>query len=351
MTDKRTKQQKPPFDYGAEKKKLHALGPQRVYLLRGEEDFLRDSFLRELRALCVEEGTEAFNYHRLEGGPLDQLREAVDAMPFMGERTLIEVRDFDVNKTTSYDPEALKALLADVPEWATIAFVFAPGYAPDNRLGVVKTLKKLAEDIEFRSPAENVLRQWIAREVRACGKVIGGGTADYLIWICGERMSTLLPEINKICGAAAGDEITRADIDAVAKKAPETTIFQLTDALGAKEYDKAASLLADLLADKDEPPQKQIYMVSEQFRRLYAVKVAQDFGRQESYITDCIPELAGKSYFIRKLRNTAQNFSRARLARAVRMCAACDFGMKSGGGPEPEDQMKELVLKLALDRL
>lgn len=354
MTDKRTKKdQRPPFDYGAEKKKLYSLGPQRIYLLRGEEDFLRDSFLRELRTLCVEEGTEAFNYHRLEGGSLDMgvLREAVDAMPFMGERTLVEVRDFDVNKTSAYDPKALKALIADVPEWATIAFVFAPGYAPDNRLGVVKALKKSAEDIEFRSPAENVLRQWIAREVRACGKVIGSGTADYLIWICGERMNVLLPEINKICGAASGDEITRADIDAVARKAPETTIFQLTDALGAKEFDKAASLLADLLADKDEPPQKQIYMVSEQFRRLYVAKIAQEFGKPESYIADCIPEIGGKSYFIRKLQNTARNFSRARLARAVRLCAECDFGMKSSGGPEPEEQMKELVLKLALDRV
>ena len=54
---------------------------------------------------------------------------------------------------------------------------------------------------------------------------------------------------------------------------PETTIFNLTDALGAKQYDKAASLLADLLADKDEPPEKQIILISEQFRRLYAARI------------------------------------------------------------------------------
>lgn len=352
MADRKTKKdQKPPFDYGAEKKKLLSQGPQRVYILRGEEDFLRDSFLRELRALCVEEGTEAFNYHRMEGGlpDMNELREAINAMPFMGERTMVEVRDFDVNKVSAYDSDALREMLADVPDWVTVAFVFAPNYAPDNRLGVVKAMKKTAVDIEFRSPAENVLRQWIVREVRGNGRTISAGTAEYLVFICGERMNVLRPEIIKICGAAAGEEITRADIDAVARKSPETTIFQLTDALGAKKYDQAAQMLGDLLADRDEPPQKQIYMVSEQFRRLYVAKIAQECGKPESFISDCIPELAGKTWFIRRIRDTARNFSRARLARAVRLCAECDFGMKSSGGPEPAEQMKELLLRLAMD--
>ena len=136
------KKEKPPFRYSDERKRLLADGPARAYMLRGEEDFLRDSFLAELRALCVEEGTEAFNYHRLTGAALDlpALAEAVEAMPFMGERTLVEVRDFDINKTGDYDPDALKALVSDIPEWATVAFVFPPGYAPDTRLKAAKAI-------------------------------------------------------------------------------------------------------------------------------------------------------------------------------------------------------------------
>lgn len=345
------KAEKKPFNYSEELKKLRADGPQRVYILRGEEDFLRDSYLGELRTLCVEEGTEAFNYHRLEGGAdMAALRESVEAMPFMGEHTLTEVRDFDVNKTSAYDPEDLKALVSDVPEWATVAFVFAPGYGPDNRLGVVKALKKAGVDLEFTAPRETELIRWVMRRAESQGKRIDGGTASYLTWVCGTRMNALIPEITKICGAAKGEDITRADIDAVAKRAAETTIFNLTDALGAKDFNKAAALLADLLADKDEPPQKQIYMVSEQFRRLYVAKIAEEFRKPDSYITDCVPELTGRSYPISLLKRTCKSFSRARLARAVRLCAECDFGMKSSGGPEPEEQMKELVLKLALDR-
>ena len=344
------KAEKKAFDYSGELKRLREEGPQRLYLFRGEEDFLRDSFLKELRAQCLEEGTEAFNYHRIQGAVLDmpQLLESVEAMPFMGERTLTEVRDFDINKTSAYDPEALKNLVADLPEWATVVFVFAPGYAPDNRLAAVKAIKKYGRDIEFTSPREAELTRWVIRRVEGLGKRIDAGTANYLIWICGSRMNTLIPEILKITGVAAGEEITRRDIDAVAKKAPETTIFDLIDALGGKNYEKAASLLADLLADRDEPPQKQIAMVSEQFRRLYVARVARDFHKDDSYITDCIPELTGRAYPVNLLKQACRNYSRARLARAIHLCAECDYGMKSSG-PEPAELMKELILRLAID--
>ncbi len=345
------KTEKKSFNYGEELKKLRSEGPGNLYILRGEEDYLRDSFLRELRALCVDEGTEAFNYHRIHGSSIDmtELAEAVDAMPFMGEHTFTEVRDFDINRTSGYDPEALKNWIADIPEWATVAFVFSPGYAPDSRLAAVKALKKAGIDLEFTSPREAELIRWVVRRAQDQGKRIDGSTANYLIWVCGARMNSLIPEITKIAGAAGGDEITRADIDAVAKRAPETTIFHLTDALGAGKYDKAASLLADLLADRDEPPQRQIAMVSEQFRRLYVARVAADNGLPESYITDCVPELTGRSYPLSLLKRTCRNFSGARLRRAVRLCVECDYGMKSVG-PDPAELMKELILKLAMDR-
>ncbi|MCD7749413.1 MAG: DNA polymerase III subunit delta [Oscillospiraceae bacterium] len=338
-------------DYGAEIKRLRSEGPARVYILRGEEDYLRDSFLEELKKQCLVPDTETFNHHRLQGQALDmaKLAESVEAMPFMGERTLVEVRDFDVNKTSAYDPERLKSLLSDIPEWATVVFLFGPEYSPDSRLGAVKAMKKAGYDLAFSSPRENELIRWVSRRVEGQGKSIEGADARYLIWVCGARMNTLIPEIIKIAGYAQGEFITKRDIDAVARRAPETTIFNLTDALGSRAYDKAAGLLADLLADRDEPPQKQLAMVSEQFRRLYVARVAADSGRGEDYITSCIPELAGRAYPLRLLKGACKNYSQERLARAVSLCVQCDYRMKDTGG-EPEALMKELLTQLAMDR-
>ena len=321
------------LDYGSEIRKLRAGGPRPVYILWGEEDYLRDSYLAELKKLCLAEGTEAFNYHRLQGPGLD----------------LGEVRDFDVNRTGGYDPEGLKAVLADIPEWATVAFVFSPGYAPDNRLTAVKAMKQAGVDIAFTSPGEAELLRWVVRRVENLGKKIDPATAGHLIWVCGGRMNGLIPEILKITAYAPGDAVRREDIDAVAKKAPETTIFNLTDALGAGDYDGAARLLADLLSNKDETPHGQIAMIGEQFRRLYAARLAVDSGKGERFIAACVPELANQSYRMQMLQKTCRRFSADRLARAVSACARCDYAMKDTGG-EPEALLKELILRLAMDR-
>lgn len=350
-TGGRDRRDKPRMDYNAQLKKLRQEGPRRVYILWGEEDYLRDSYLAELKKLCLAEGTEAFNYHRLQGPvpEMEKLAESTEAMPFMGERTLTEVRDFDASRTSAYDPEALKRLLEDVPEWATVAFVYDPGQEPDGRLAAVKAMKKVGVDLEFTSPGDDALVRWVIRRVKDQDKDIDLATASYLIWVCGARMNALIPEITKVAGYARGASVTKADIDAVAKKAPETTVFDLTNALGARRYDDAAGLLADLLADKDERPQGVIAMVSNQFRQLYIARVALDSGQGDGLITACAPELAGNPKRVAAVKRVAANFSTERLARAVSMCAGCDYAMKDTGGDDAI-LLKQLLLQLALDR-
>ena len=70
----------------------------RVYVFHGEETWLRDFYLDELRKLLVPETFSAFNYHRLDGAGLDvrELSETAEAMPMMSERTLIVVTDWDL---------------------------------------------------------------------------------------------------------------------------------------------------------------------------------------------------------------------------------------------------------------
>ena len=301
--------------------------------------------------MCLAEGTEAFNYHRFQGPGLDvgRLRDSAEAMPFMGERTFIEVRDFEPSRTSGYDPEALKALLEDIPEWATVAFVFSPERDPDGKYGAVKTMRKVGTDLEFTSPGAAELARWIARRAESMDKTIDLSTARYLMEVCGRRMNTLVPGLTKVAGYARERAITCADIDAVAKKAPEATIRKMLLALGGGRYDDAASLMAELLADKDEPPQKQIAAVSNQFRQLYVTRIAMDSGRGGGFITACLPELKGWWGDIDRLKSTAERYTAEQLARAVRLCVQCDYAMKDTGG-DGAALMKELLLRLAMDR-
>ncbi len=342
---------KEQVDYAALKRALEAGEPGRLYMLRGEEDYLRDKYLDILRQKCVPEGLDSFNYRRLQGPKLElrELSEAVESMPFMGERSLVEVRDFDINKTGDYDTVAFAAILADIPDWATLVFVFAPGYAPDGRLGPVKALKKYAVDAEFTAQGENALVKWVVTHFRERGKECDREVAGHLLYVCGTLMNSLLLEIDKVAAHAAGDRISKQDIDDVAQRQPDTVVFDMTDALGLGQYDKAAKMLADLLADRDESVPKLLYMISEQMRRLYAARIA-PAGDKNGYLAECIPELSGRaSFLIPKLIQAANRFSAERLARAVSLCADCELSMRDGGGRSDEDRLKELLVRLAMD--
>ena len=71
-----------------------------AYIFYGEESYLREYYLGELRKKLVPAGFEEFNYHALEGKDttVQALGEMAEAMPMLSERTLLTVTDMDLFK-------------------------------------------------------------------------------------------------------------------------------------------------------------------------------------------------------------------------------------------------------------
>ena len=112
------------FNYAAELRTLKEREPEHLYLLWGPEDYLREQYLTELKKKCLPEGEDDFSYKRLDGPALDtiKLQQAVDAMPFMTEHTLIELRDVDINRLS--DAEGCAKIISDIPDYCTVVFFF-----------------------------------------------------------------------------------------------------------------------------------------------------------------------------------------------------------------------------------
>jgi DNA polymerase-3 subunit delta len=239
-------------DYGAAVSKLKIHGPGRLYLLWGEEDYLRERFLDELRHAVLGENADDFNYKRMEGRGLDlrRLEEAVNAVPFLGDRCLVEVRDFDLNGCRD---EAFPQILEQIPETTTVGLVQDIDNPPDGRLGLVKKLRQQAEALEFTAQGQARLAKWIGQRFAWHGKQIARQDAEYLIFVSGSLMNQLIPEIEKLSNYVNSDAVTRADIDAVAIRLPEARVFELTDALSRRDFDGAARILSELLLSRESP--------------------------------------------------------------------------------------------------
>lgn len=339
------KREKPNFNYNEEVRLLREKGPERLYLLYGPEDYLRERFLDELRNWCVPEANE-FSCKRLDGPAVDlgALAEAVDAMPFFTERTFVEVRDYDLNKCRDADCERLKSIITDIPDYCTLVFVIPAGYELDGRLAAAKALKKEGRAIEFTEQGSGALTDWITNRFKALGKRVARADAEYLIFLSGSRMSGLIPEIEKAAAHAAGGTVERSDIDATANRIPEADVFQMTDLLSQRKFDPAASMLSDLLGKKENHPILLTALIGQQMRRLYTVKVGQAAGRSRADLM----ELCGVRYdFIYdRLSAAAKPYSAERLGEIVKLCAEYDYKMKSTG-LDPLMLIRELFARIA----
>lgn len=328
---KGSKKTKEADGYRQARADLAEKGPERLYLLYGEEDYLLEDFLERLRQRCVEPGTEEFN-HRVLRGPaveLSRLEEAVNALPFFAEHSLVEIRDFDFNKCQDAAAERLKAILADIPASCTVAFAVSPEYELDGRRAAVKTVKKLGRSVYFAPQEDDVLHKWIVRRFAALGKTVGRRETEHLIFLSGQRMNALIPEIEKVAHYAAGEAVTLSDIDAVAHHIPEADAFRMTDALGRRDYEAGAAILQELLQMRTEPPVKLLAAIGGQIRNLYAARLAREEGLGKRWLM----EVTGTrfDFLADKLLQSAAAFDRAALEKAVRACAACDHAMKSTG--------------------
>ena len=336
------KKKEPALNYAAEIKKLKDEGPERLYLLWGEEDYLRDSFLQTLREICVpESGDDDFQVRIFREAQPDpnELRYAIDTLPFFSERSLIEMRDVDYVKA---DSEKLMQVLSDIPDYCTVSFRLNSGEEPNGKSKLVKFLREHGREIRFTVQDQNMLFRWITRRFAFYGKGIEMEAAQRLIYLSGDQMKALIPEIEKIASYAREEKVTVADVNAVANRIAESDIFDLTDAIAERRFNTASGILADLLEQRETSVPAIFSLLSNQFRRLFLANGAHDSNE--------VMELTGLKYefMARRLLNSAHSFRPEQLRHAVDLCAQADYRLKSEGADE-KLLLKESLMRIALE--
>lgn len=318
------------------KKALRAGTPGKLYVFHGEETYLKEHYLGELKKALLPAGLEEFNLHTVAGKECspELLAQRVDCLPMMSERTLVLVTDYDLFSRGEGDREALMALFADLPDYCCLVFLYdLLPYKADARTKLAASLKQHGAVVEFRRQEQGDLVDWIGRRFKAAGHTIGTEEARYLLFLCGDLMTSLIGEIDKISAYAKHPPITRADIDAVAVPVVDAVVFQMTDAIARGDFDRAAGVLAGLLAAR-EPPIMILAVMGKYFRQLYTARLARETGKNTAWVME---QWGMKnSWPAEKLMDSARRYSLDWCRAAMARCAETDLAMKSGGGDERE---------------
>lgn len=329
------------------KKDLQLENFSRLYLFYGKEVFLRDYYFNELKTKILPSGTENFNLHELNGEDmtLESLAEALDALPMMAQRTLVVVTDLDLFKNEERRT-GLQELLSDLPDYCTLVFFFdILEFKGDTRTKLGQCIAEQGVMVDFTPLGQRDLIQWIQNGFRNLNLNCPSGVAMELIFYCGDLMVKLSSEMEKIAAYSNGKEITKEDIFAVATPQLDAVVFQMTDFMGERNFDKALGVLWEL-NQMQEHPLAIMKVVTRSVRQIYGAKLALEQGKNADYVA----KLWGlKPYPAKKITESARRFSLDWCRNACLLCAKTDLGMKSGGGNE-QDLLTGLVLELAIGR-
>lgn len=316
-----------------------------LYIFYGEEKYLQEYYISRLRKALLPEGLWEFNQKSFSasGFDINLFEEALDALPVMSERTLVEIHDYNIFKAAEGVRERFLKLIEDIPEYACLIMVFDTAeFAVDKRIKYNTKISKLFEIVEFEIQEQTDLISGIKRRYKALGKEIDNQTAEYLTFVTGGLMNKIISEIEKTAAYTKGKTITRESIDAVTVPVLEAAAYKLTDALLQRKFNSAADVLNTLL-EMQETPHKILYSISLKYRQLMISKACLDDGKK----TRDLMELCGirHEFQARGLMQSASKRSMKQCCGYVKICS--DAAFRLNNGEDGKTVLSELLVNIA----
>lgn len=295
---------------------------QPVYLLYGDERYLRRQYKEKLRAaLCAPEDT--MNSHLYEGKnpPVGEIIDLAETLPFFAERRTILIENSGLFKSGG---EQMAEYLNG--QNGSTVFIFAESEV-DKRSKLFKTVTAKGCAVEFSAQDENTLKRWVAGILKREGKKITENTVQQFLTKTGTDMENIYMELEKlICYCMDKDVVEAEDVEAVCTTRITSHIFDMVDAIADKRSKAALQLYYDLLALK-EPPMRILFLIARQCNILLQVKAMKGKGLSNKEMAS---DIGVPPFAVNKYLAQAGKFKTAVLKNAVIKCVDAEEAVKTG---------------------
>ena len=296
-----------------------------VYLLYGEESYVKSIYRSRLEQLVPEDAFSDFNCITFEGKDMtkERIDDALTSFPMMAEKKLIVIKNSGIFKSATDDvKEFWQSRLSSLDEFVLLIF---DEQEVDKRNVIYKAVAKYGLCVEFNYLKDYEAVSWITREVQKAGKKISKDNAEYLFNMCDAGLQNIKNELDKLFNYC-GDEVYKSDIDKVVSKPLGVVVFEITDAIMAKNADCAMEVVLRLRQNK-ESAFNILYLISSAFDKMLLAKLMLSSGASYDEITS---RLKLPRFIAGKYIDGARGFSEEFLTSCVKKTADIDLAVKQG---------------------
>ncbi len=298
---------------------------QGAYLLEGPEENIKSAALDSLRKALLPEGLEELNESLMDAPASDAIIAACETLPFMAEKRLVVVREHPAFMGRADADEKLIAYIPNVPESA--ALIFCCRGKADGRKKLYSAIKKHGHIVTFAPLTDQELNAWIHKSFTSLGKAVDAHTASVLAFTVGSDTALLRREIEKLCALAGDrDTVTEADVQMIATRSIECTVFEMVDAVVARQQGRAFGLLRDMLTAGQERL-GILAMLLRQYRLMQHIKIMQ---YEKLPLPEIKKRLGIAPFAADRCIRQAGGYSGGQVKRAVKICLDTEYMVKSG---------------------
>lgn len=341
------------FNEESLKKNIKSGDFDRIYLIYGNEGYLKQFYANQICDKTVSKDFADFNLKKLDGKETDlnEIYDCVSSFPMMDNYTCTLVKDFPINTFIGdrgkVDKE-FESVITDMPETSVLVFWMDTVDVDEKNSKWSKAIKLIDGigvcaklDKRTRSALEKLLVSSAAKK----GCTLSRENAAYIINLVGEDMSTLQNELHKVCAYAGEGEINKRHIDNTVTVSVEAKIFALSRMIVKGEADSAFETLGNLFKLREEPV-VILGVLSKAFVDMYRVKSAKEKGISYSALAECYPSsYKGKTFILDNAAKDGLRYSVAQLKEALLLLSDIDRRLKSTG-EDGKTLLEELILRL-----
>lgn len=305
-------------DIKAIKNHLQSEELKNVYLFYGPENYLKDLYVSRIRSRLEVDSMNC--YHFGQDADIREIESICATTSMFGDKKLVVVSGSGMFKAST-GPS-----FAETAEGSDTVVVFKEDEVDKRN----KLYKKFCEsgivfNCKKQSPAE--IKKVLAYEVKKAKRFISEFVLQYMIESIGDDISKLMNEVEKlILYVSEGEEIKKEHVDMVCSVQYTPGLFELNDALGNGDSEKAYKIMKGLLGEK-EPPVKIMAVVSRMWLQMYNVKLLLSEGVSKTEIAAC---LGTKEFVVGKIARQINNMSIDFIKKKIDLCEEMDMLVKSG---------------------
>ncbi|MBE5959269.1 MAG: DNA polymerase III subunit delta [Lachnospiraceae bacterium] len=293
---------------------------KRTYLLFGEEEYLKRRYKHSLIEAIAGDDTMNKSFYEGKGIDVNEVIDMAETMPFFADYKLLVIEDSGFFKSSQ---EKLAEYVKNIPETTVILFVESE---VDKRSKMFKAVKAAGYVCEMGRQDEKSLAIWAAKIINSHNKKITQNNMTYLLGKVGTDMELLSNEIEKLVDYCGSREIIeKSDIDVICTTQLSVKIFDMIDAISAKDSKKTLECYYELIESK-EPPERILFMIIRQFNLMIQAKDLSARGMGQAQIAQA---MGVQSFIVGKTIRQSKNFTLAELKNGLRDSVEIDEMFKN----------------------